>query len=66
MFGPRPLMDKQPIQPGNTYSVEMENSRFRVRAVRPAALRGWWLCEGEDSGEPLMVPEDKLMPAPDD
>ena len=59
-------MEKQPIQPGKTYWVEVERTRFKVRTIRASALRGWWFCEGEDAGDPLMIPEDKLEPAADE
>ena len=59
-------MEKQPIQSGEAYWVELEKTRFQVRAVRPAALSGWWLCEGVSTGDPLVIPEDKLQPAEDD
>lgn len=57
------LMDRPPVQPGKTYWVEVEKTRLVVRAVRPAALPGWWLCHGVDTGDPVMIPEDKLQPA---
>ncbi len=49
------------IQPGTTYRVALgQYHRFKVRAVRPAALHGWWWCEGHENGDPIVLPEGVL------
>ena len=52
--------EKKAIRPGETYWVVVDEVRFKVRAVRPSALPGWWLCETERMGDPVMVPEKHL------
>jgi hypothetical protein len=48
------------IQPGKTYFVTMDRHRLTVRAIRPSAIAGWWLCEGGKIGELVMLPEGVL------
>jgi hypothetical protein len=49
------------IQQGTMYCVALgQYHRFKVRAVRPAALPGWWWCEGDKTGDPIVLPEDAL------
>lgn len=55
-----------PITSGQTYWVTLDNVRFKVKAIRPAALDGWWLCEGEATGDPLMAPTNVLTEVEDD
>jgi hypothetical protein len=48
------------IQPGKTHRVTVEHHSFKVRAIRSSAVNGWWLCEGETTGERVMLPEGIL------
>lgn len=59
------MTSNQPIKAGETYWVKVEKARFKVRAIRPSAVKGWWYCEGESAGDPLVIPEDKLEPEKD-
>jgi hypothetical protein len=56
----------QSIHSGRIYWVSLDNVRFKVTAIRPSALEGWWLCEGQTTGEPLMVPVKALAEAEED
>jgi hypothetical protein len=57
------MMSEERITAGKTYWVHVDKTKFKVRAVRPAAIPGWWHCEGEDARDPVVIPEDKLLPA---
>jgi hypothetical protein len=48
------------IEPGKTYWLIVDNHRFKVRAVRPSALKGWWFCDGDRYGDRIIVPEKLL------
>jgi hypothetical protein len=50
------------IEAGKTYWVTVESVQFKVMAIRPAAIKGWWLCETFNTGDRLMVPERVLVP----
>ena len=56
------IMSREPIEPGKSYWIDIEIARFKVRAIRPAVIGGWWHCEGEESGDAVVIPEDKLLP----
>ena len=56
-------MENQPVEPGKIYWVIVDDTRFKVRSVRPANLPGWWFCESIDAGDPLVVPERSLQAA---
>lgn len=49
-----------PIQPGQMYLVKIDDVRFKVRAVKPAVIKGWWLCETE-TGDRVMVPAEHVI-----
>lgn len=59
------MTSKEPIKAGETYWVKVEKAKFKVRAIRPSVIKGWWHCEGEETGDPLVIPEDKLKPVED-
>jgi hypothetical protein len=59
------MKDKRPVTCGQTYTVEVENTRFEVRVVRqPDDLPGWWFCETE-SGQPFILPEQAFLAVAD-
>ena len=49
------------IEAGQFYWVMVENVRFRVKAIRPSAVKDWWLCETEKAGDRLMMPAKVLV-----
>jgi hypothetical protein len=55
----------EPIVSGQLYWVQVDTVRFQVKAVRAAALAGWWHCEGVTNGDALVVPEGVLIKADD-
>jgi hypothetical protein len=50
------------IEPGKTYCVTVDNVRFQVTALRPSAIKGWWLCETQRLRERIMLPQRVLSP----
>jgi hypothetical protein len=49
------------IQPGATYRVALgQHHNFKARVVRPAALQGWWWCQDNNTGEPIVLPENAM------
>ncbi len=54
------------IEAGKTYWVTVESVQFQVHTIRPAAIKGWWLCETANTGDRLMVPEHVLTSAEDE
>jgi hypothetical protein len=44
------------IESGKLCWVDVDGVRFQVLTIRPAALEGWWLCEGLDTGDPIVLP----------
>ena len=59
-------MTKERIKAGKIYWVKVEKAKFKVRAIRPAIIKGWWHCEGENTGDPLVIPEEKLESVEED
>ena len=56
------MIDARRVEAGNIYSVEIERIRFQVRALHEEeSMPGWWLCEGEEDGEQLILPEASLL-----
>lgn len=51
------------IETGKSYWVTLDTARFKVKAIRPAALKGWWFCETEKDLDRIIVPESALTPA---
>ena len=55
------MTDARVVQAGKIYTVEVERKRFRVRALKEEpSMPGWWLCEGEEVGDQLILPEASL------
>lgn len=48
------------IEADRVYWVVFDQVRFKVRAVRPTTLEGWWLCKTEQDGDKVVVPEEAL------
>lgn len=51
------MSSKAPIEPGKKYWATIDDVRFRVKANKPAAVPGWWLCETDDGDRIMMQPE---------
>jgi hypothetical protein len=51
----------KPIEPDKTYWLCVDDHRFKVRTVRASALAGWWICDGEQFGDRIIVPEKLLV-----
>lgn len=55
------MKDTRSVVAGATYTVQVENTHFRVRVVRqPDDLPGWWFCE-TDAGEQFILPADAFL-----
>lgn len=59
------MPEKEPIKVGEVYWVQADKARFKVRTLRPTTIPGWWHCEGVDTGDPLVIPEEKMEPVDD-
>src|SRR5687767_2149088 len=56
-----PMTDTRGVEAGKIYTVEVERKRFQVKALQEEpSMPGWWLCEGEEDGDQLILPEASL------
>jgi hypothetical protein len=51
----------KPVEPEKTYWLQVDSHRFKVRTVRPSAIKGWWFCDGLEYGDRMVVPEESLI-----